>query len=171
MKKGTIIILVVALVIIVLASPLFLPGDKTTGSDGNAVYKSADLVIEFSDAETGQFAGSNTTWSIDTDGNWTHVSSVNPDGDTVFRFNNVSFSSNVLDLLAECAKIGNFSINKQVYVGMGTIVLKIDNVANENPGRGWQYYVNGDYASNACDKCTLNSSNDTVVWKFMILKG
>jgi hypothetical protein len=169
-QRTTIIIVVVALVIVVLASPLFISNNGSNNS-GSVVNKTASMAVEFSDASTSHFRGMNTTWSKGSTGNWTHVSTINSEGKTVFRFENVSFSSNALDLLTACSKIGNFSITKQLYVGMGTIVLSIDSVANENPGRGWQFYVNNNYATTACDKVSLSSANDTVVWKFMVLQG
>jgi hypothetical protein len=167
-QRTTIIIIIVALVIVVVASPLFISNNGPNNS-GSVAGKTASMTVELSDASASHFRGMNTTWSKGTTGNWTHLSTVNPQGNTIFRFENVSFSSNVLDLLTACSKIGNFSITKQQYIGMGTIVLSIDGVANENPGRGWQFYVNNNYATTACDKVSLNSANDTVVWKFMVL--
>jgi hypothetical protein len=86
-------------------------------------------------------------------------------GKTVWVFNNVTSGSTVLDLVEECSKIGGFEIVTKHYIGLGTLMESIGGVHNEKPGRGWQYYVNGQYATKACDLFAMDN-NDVVTWMF-----
>ena len=166
MKKGTmLVIIVVILVAIVLVSGLGLFPSNNGGTKG----KTATMTINFGDASAFHFKDNVTTWT-NSSGTWTYESHASGNGTTIFVFVNVSFSSNVLDLLSASAKIGGFAVSKQAYLGMGSIVLSIDGVANENPGRGWQYYVNGTYGQVAADKTPLGGG-ETIEWKFITLQG
>ena len=166
MKKMTMVgIIVVILVAVVLVSGMGLFPSSSSG----AKNKKATMTIDFSDATTGHFNGNITTWT-NASGVWTYETHASGNGTTRFVFKNITFASNVLDLMVECTKVGGFSITRQGYVGLGTIVQSIDGVANENPGRGWQYYVNGTYALVACDKTNLNGG-DVIDWKFITLQG
>jgi hypothetical protein len=165
MKRWTLVaIIVVALVAIVLVSGMGLFPGNSTGAK-----RIATMTIDFADASPDHFKNNVTTWT-NSSGVWSYETHASGNGTTRFVFVNVSFNSNVLDLLMESSRIGGFSIGKQAYLGMGTLVLSIDGVANENPGRGWQYYVNGAYGQVACDKTTLKGG-EIVNWKFMTLQG
>ena len=166
MKKWTLVAIIVVIVAaVVLVSGMGLFPSNTNGTKN----KIATMTIDFNDASAVHFRNNITTWS-NTSGTWTYESHASGNGTTLFVFKNMSFSSNVMDLLMECSKVGDFSIVRQAYVGMGTIIQGIDGVANENPGRGWQYYVNGTYALVALDKTVL-SGGEVVDWKFITLQG
>ncbi len=167
MKKTTLVVIaVVVLAAVVLVSGMGLfPGSSSNG----AKNKTATMTISFSDASTSHFRGNVTTWS-NASGSWTYETHASGDGTTRFVFENMSFGSNVMDLMMECSKVGDFTVVRQAYVGMGTIIQSLDGVANENPGRGWQYYVNGTYALIACDKTLLNGG-EVIDWKFVTLQG
>ena len=166
MKKGTmLVIIIVVLVAVVLVSGMGLFPSSNGGTKG----MTANMTIEFGDASAVHFKDNVTTWT-NSSGIWTYETHASGNGTTIFVFKNVSFSSNVLDLLTESARIGGFTISKQTYVGMGSIVQTIDGVTNENPGRGWQYYVNGTYGQVAADKTQL-SGGETVNWRFITLQG
>jgi hypothetical protein len=83
----------------------------------------------------------------------------------VWKFYNVTSGSTVLDLLEECSTIGAFEVVTKRYIGLGTLVESIGGVYNEKSGRGWQYYVNGQYATKACDLFAMDN-NDVVTWMF-----
>ena len=166
MKKWTLVAAVVVLVAaIVLVSGMGLFPSSNNGSKN----RTATMAIDFSDASAKHFPNNMTTWSNAT-GTWTYDTHASGNGTTLYVFKNMTFSANVMDLLMECSKIGDFPVGRQAYVGMGTIIQSVDGVANENPGRGWQYYVNGTYALVACDKTTLNGG-EVVEWKFITLQG
>jgi type II secretory pathway pseudopilin PulG len=166
MKRWTLVAIVVVLVVaVVLVSGMGLFPNSSNG----AKNKTATLTINFYDASTDHFQHNITTWT-NSSGTWSYETHASGNETTQFVFVNVTFSSNVLDLLTECSKIGSFSVGKQTYIGMGTLIQSIDGVANENPGRGWQYYVNGTYGQVACDKTTLNGG-EVVAWKFITLQG
>jgi hypothetical protein len=167
MKKSTMVVIVaVVLVAVVLVSGMGLfPGSTSDG----AKNKTATMTISFSDASPAHFRNNITTW-INATGSWTYETHASGNGTTQFVFKNMTFGSNVMDLMMECSTVGDFSVGRQAYVGMGTIVQSVDGVANENPGRGWQYYVNGTYALVACDKTNLNGG-EVIDWKFITLQG
>jgi hypothetical protein len=166
MKKMTLAaIIVVVLVAVVLVSGMGLFPSASNG----AKDKAATMTINFSDASPDHFPGNITTWT-NTSGVWTYETHASGNGTTQFVFKNMTFGSNVMDLMMECSKVGGFSVGRQAYIGMGTIIQNIDGVANENPGRGWQYYVNGTYALIACDKTLLNGG-EVIDWKFITLQG
>jgi hypothetical protein len=167
MKKSTLVVIIVlVLVAVVLVSGMGLFPSSTSDGSKNKI---ATMTISFSDASSGHFRNNITTWT-NASGSWTYETHDSGDGTTQFIFKNMTFGSNVLDLTMECSKVGGFSVGKQAYIGMGTIIQSIDGVANENPGRGWQYYVNGTYALVACDKTLLNGG-ETIDWKFITLQG
>jgi hypothetical protein len=166
MKRWTLVAIVVVLIVaVVLVSGMGLFPSNSNG----AKNKTASLTVEFGDASAGHFRNNITTWS-NASGSWTYETHASNNGTTLFVFKNVSFSSNVMDLLMECSKIGDFSVGRQAFVGMGTIIESMDGVANENPGRGWQYYVDGTYALVALDKTVLNGG-ENIEWKFITLQG
>lgn len=166
MKKLTL----VAIVVVLLAAVVVVSGMNLfpSNSDG-AKNRTATMTIDFADASADHFRNNITTWT-NTSGIWSYETQASGNGTTLFVFKNMTFSANVMDLLMACSKMGDFTIVRQQYVGMGSIVEKIDGVNTERPGRGWQYYVNNVYGTVASDKCTLNDG-DQVYWKFMELSG
>lgn len=132
-------------------------------SSGNPEQRTATLVVDFSGPLGGINPGNTTTWAHDGD-EWI-ADTETGDGRTVWIFSNVTSVSTVLDLLEAAATIGGFSIETRSYVGMGTFVESIGGVWNELPGRGWQYDVNGEYATIACDRYTL-ADGDVITWIF-----
>ena len=166
MKRWTLAaIVVVLLAAVVLVSGMGLFPSNNSG----AKDKTATLTIDFADASADHFRNNVTTWT-NSSGTWSYETHPSGNGTTLFVFKNMTFSANVMDLLMESSKAGNFAIVRQQYVGMGAIIEKIDGVNTERPGRGWQYYVNNVYGTVACDKCNLNNG-DQVYWKFMELSG
>jgi hypothetical protein len=166
MKKLTL----VAIVVVLLAAVVVVSGMNLFPSNSNgAKNRTATLTIDFADASADHFRNNITTWT-NTSGTWSYETHASGNGTTLFVFKNMTFSENVMGLLMECSKVGGFTIVRQQYVGMGSIVEKIDGVNTERPGRGWQYYVNNVYGTVASDKCTL-SDGDQVYWKFMELSG
>lgn len=164
MKKWTLVAIVLVVAAVVLVSGMGLFPSNSNG----AKNKTATMTIDFYGASAVHFRNNITTWS-NASGTWTYESHASENGTTLFVFKNMSFSSNVMDLLMECSKVGDFPIVRQAYVGMGTIIQSIDGVENQDP-RGWQYYVNGTYALVAVDKTVL-SGGEVIDWKFITLQG
>ena len=72
----------------------------------------------------------------------------------------------VADLLFECAKIYNISIEKNYWTGYNSFFIEeINGTRNGEDGRYWQYYVNGEYADVGCSSYILHDY-DTVEWRF-----
>jgi hypothetical protein len=166
MKRRTLVVIaVVALVAVVLVSGMGLFPSKSSG----AKDRTATMTIDFADAAADHFRNNVTTWT-NSSGTWSYETHPSGNGSTLFIFKNMTFSANVMDILMECSKVSDISVVRQQYVGMGTIIERIDGVNTERPGRGWQYYVNNVYGTVACDRCNLNNG-DQVYWKFMELSG
>ncbi len=130
---------------------------------GESVDTRATLVIDFNGPEGPIHPGNLTVWSQE-GGEWILETEEN-DGTTVWLFVNVTSISTVLELTERAAEIGGFEIELRQYAGMGTFVEGIGGAQNERPGRGWQFEVNGEYATKSCDKWTLNEG-DMVRWAF-----
>ncbi|MBM4237713.1 MAG: DUF4430 domain-containing protein [Euryarchaeota archaeon] len=130
---------------------------------GESVETHATLVIDFNGPEGPIHPGNLTVW-IKEGGDWVLHTQEN-EGLTVWKFVNVTSVGTVLELTERAAEIGGFEIELRQYVGMGTFVEGIGGVQNERPGRGWQFEVNGEYATKSCDQWALNEG-DMVSWKF-----
>ncbi|MDH7508655.1 MAG: DUF4430 domain-containing protein [Methanomassiliicoccales archaeon] len=134
-------------------------------SDGGSTEKiTATLVIDFNGPEGTIQPGNLTIWDK-ANGQWMIVDSKENNGRTVWVFKNISNVSNVLELTQKAAQIGEFTLDIRYYLGMGNFIEAIAGVKNERPGRGWQYWVNGEYATKACDQWRLNNG-DIVEWRF-----
>jgi hypothetical protein len=154
--KDVIMAVVVAAIILVIV----VFGFPDTGETDDSVK--ANITIDFIDATPSLYPGNLTTWTYD-DGEWNAVS-VNNSGHTVWVFEDVPSDSNCYDQLLAVADIGGFEVSSESQP-LGTFVKIINGVENENPGAGWQYYVNDVYANRACNIVTV-ANGDEVIWKF-----
>ena len=76
----------------------------------------------------------------------------------------------VSDLLFECAKIHDFSVEKEYFTGYDSYVFSsINGIINGNNDSYWQFYVNGEFTVEGCNSYYLKN-NDLVEWKFEPLK-
>lgn len=72
----------------------------------------------------------------------------------------------VADLLFECTKVYNISVEKSYWSGYNSFFIEsINGTKNGENGRYWQYYVNGKYADVGCSSYILHDY-DTVEWRF-----
>lgn len=151
------------LVIVLTVSAAMTLSGCLSGGEGGDESRVSSLVIDFKGSGGSVNPGNLTTWTKE-GGAWS-VETHSNDGHTMWIFNNVTSGLTVLDLLERCAEIGAFEVSTKHYVGMGTLVESIDGVQNEKPGRGWQYYVNDQYATQACDLFEMENG-DIVTWVF-----
>jgi hypothetical protein len=159
MKSGSLAWLVVTVTVV---AAVMLSG-CLSGGDGGSEQRTASLIIDFKGNGGSTNPGNLTTWTKIGDA-WS-VATQSNSGHTVWMFYNVTSGSMVLDLLEECSTIGVFEVVTKHYIGMGTLVESIGGVHNEKPGRGWQYYVNGQYATQACNLFAMDN-DDVVTWMF-----
>jgi hypothetical protein len=159
MKSGSLAWLVVTVTVVAAV----MLSSCLSGGDGGSEQRTASLIIDFKGNGGSTNPGNLTTWTK-VENTWMPATLSNG-GKTVWVFNNVTSGSTVLDLVEECSKIGGFEIVTKHYIGLGTLMESIGGVHNEKPGRGWQYYVNGQYATKACDLFAMDN-NDVVTWMF-----
>ncbi|MGD0817199.1 MAG: DUF4430 domain-containing protein [Methanomassiliicoccales archaeon] len=153
-------IMIAVAVVIILIIALF--GFPNTGSTEATVKTS--ITIEFANAPTQMNQGKNTTWNM-VEGNWISSLTNNSQGETVWKFENVTSKSSCYDQLMAAAHIAAFEVESQNQT-LGLIVTSIGACSNlEFEGRAWQYYVNGVYANRACNIVTV-ANGDHVVWKY-----
>ncbi|MCQ5376100.1 MAG: DUF4430 domain-containing protein [Methanomassiliicoccales archaeon] len=151
-----------AIIIAAIAAILLFSG--CLGGERNAEKVTATLIIDFNGSEGTIKPGNKTVWQ-EIDEQWRIIESNENGGRTVWIFRNVSNISNVFELIQRAAQIGNFTLDVHYYLGMGYFIEAIAGVENERPGRGWQYWVNDEYAGKACDQWYLENG-DVVQWKF-----
>ena len=98
-----------------------------------------------------------------------HVSvSFDYGNDTTITFEDVYLFRNAtaLDALRAVA-----NVTTEAYTGMGLLVKGVNGVINEPwPGKGWQYWLNEEYALEAADKQIL-INGDRVDWKYTTYPG
>lgn len=158
--------IIIFLVTATIAVTLIFSG--CTGEENQVEKVSATLIIDFNGPEGSINPGNITVWrtSMSYPDQWQIAEVHENNGRTVWIFENITGITNVLELLERAAEIGEFAVNGRRYqLPEGYFIEAIDGVQNENPGRGWQYYVNGEYALKACDKYNL-SDGDVVLWLF-----
>lgn len=159
MKSGDLVWLIITMTVIAAV----ISSGCLSGGEGANEQRTASLIIDFIESGGSINPGNLTTWTKI--GNAWSVATQSNGGHTVWVFYNVTSGSSVLSLLEECSTFGVFEVVTKHYVGMGTLVESIGGVHNEKPGRGWQYYVNGEYATQACDHYTMDN-DDVVTWMF-----
>ncbi|MBC7107495.1 MAG: DUF4430 domain-containing protein [Methanomassiliicoccales archaeon] len=155
--------LICKVIIIAAIAAIFL-FSGCLGGERAAEKVTATLIIDFNGPEGTIKPGNMTVWQ-EINGQWKIVESNENAGKTVWIFRNVSNVSNVFELTQRAAQIGNFTLDVHHYLGMGYFIEAIAGVENEKPGRGWQYWVNDEYAMKACDQWYLKNG-DVVRWKF-----
>ncbi len=73
----------------------------------------------------------------------------------------------VFDLLKKVTEENNLEFSYKEYPDMGALIESIDNIKNDfKINKWWQYWVNGQYATQASDKYELKNG-DLVEWKFI----
>jgi hypothetical protein len=99
-----------------------------------------------------------------------HVTvSIDYGNDTVTTFENVYLFRNAtaLDALRAIA-----NVTTEPFTGMGLLVVGVDGLLNDwmGAGKGWQYWLNGEYGLEAADKQIL-INGDSVDWKYTTYQG
>lgn len=99
-----------------------------------------------------------------------HVTvSIDYGNDTTTTFENVYLFRNAtaLDALRAIA-----NVTTEPFTGMGLLVVGVDGLLNDwmGAGKGWQYWLNGEYGLEAADKQIL-INGDSVDWKYTTYQG
>lgn len=99
-----------------------------------------------------------------------HVTvSIDYSNDTITTFENVYLFRNAtaLDALRSVA-----NVTTEAYTGLGVLVVGVDGLFNDwmGTGKGWQYWLNGEYGLEAADKQIL-INGDSVNWKYTTYQG
>jgi uncharacterized protein (UPF0333 family) len=156
-KDAALIIIAVVIVAVIVVF-----GFPSQGLTGNTV--TATLTIDFVESQAPVYAGNLTTWT-NVDGSWT-ISTVPNDGHSVWVFENMTSKSNCYDQLMAASAIGHFTMHVQNQT-LGTFVDGIAGIQNQDPGAGWQYYINGVYANRACNLNAI-SIDDEIIWIYQL---
>ncbi|MDD1769658.1 MAG: DUF4430 domain-containing protein [Methanomassiliicoccales archaeon] len=125
----------------------------------------AIITIDFVGTASPSDPGNLTTWTK-VNGVWTK-SSVPNGGHSIWVFVNVTSKPTCLAQLYAAEGIGGFGDTNSTYAGVGGVLINsIAGLENQmSGGPGWQYYVNGVYASRSCSLYYL-SNGDQVVWMY-----
>ncbi len=99
-----------------------------------------------------------------------HVAvSIDYGNDTVTTFEDVYLFRNAtaLDALRAIA-----NVTTEPFTGMGLLVAGVDGLLNDwmGAGKGWQYWLNGEYGLEAADRQIL-INGDRVDWKYTTYQG
>jgi hypothetical protein len=80
---------------------------------------------------------------------------------------NVSASNDtVYSILMRCSSKYNFTVDYTYWESYDAVIIdSINGDANGEGGNYWQYYVNGVYSPESCDKKRV-SNGDFIEWKF-----
>ncbi|MFP4169893.1 MAG: DUF4430 domain-containing protein [Methanomassiliicoccales archaeon] len=153
-----------ALALIVGMVALALPFTGCLGGDGGEDEQvTADLTIDFMGERGTIHPGNLTTWYRE-GGEWVSESRSNG-GNTVYVFRNIS-ASDSLEQLERASEVAGFEINKTYYSTMGQwIVDSLDRAENQASGSNWQFWVNGEYASEGAGQVDLKEG-DQVEWRY-----
>jgi hypothetical protein len=153
---------VLIIIAVVIVAVIVVFGFPSQGLTGNTV--TATLTIDFVESSAPAYAGNLTTWT-EVDGSW--VIYTVPNGNhSVWVFNNMTSKSNCYDQLMAASSLGQFTMHVQNQT-LGTFVDSIAGVQNQDPGAGWQYYINGVYANLACNLNAI-SSGDEILWIYQL---
>ncbi len=154
----------VALIIIavVIVAVIVVFGFPSQGLTGNTV--TATLTINFAGSQAPAYPGNLTTWTL-VDGSWV-ISTVPNDGHSVWVFKNMTSKSNCYEQLIAASSLGHFSMHVQNQT-LGTFVDSIAGIHNQDPGAGWQYYINGVYANRACNLNAISNA-DEIMWIYQL---
>jgi hypothetical protein len=153
---------VLIIIAVVIVAVIVIFGFPSQGMTGNTV--TATLTIDFAESQAPLYAGNLTTWT-NVDGSWA-VSTVTNGGHSVWIFENVTSKSNCYEQLMKASSLGHFAIHVQNQT-LGTFVDSIAGVQNQDPGAGWQYYINGVYANRACNLNAI-SNGDEIMWIYQL---
>ncbi len=156
-KDAALIIIAVVIVAVIVVF-----GFPSQGATGDTV--TATLTIDFAESQAPAYSGNLTTWTM-IDGSWT-ITSVPNDGHSVWVFENMTSQSNCYEQLIAASSIGHFTMQVQNQT-LGTFVDSIAGVQNQDPGAGWQYYINGVYANRACNLNAI-SNGDEIIWIYQL---
>lgn len=153
-----------ALALIVGMVALALPFTGCLGGDGNGDDQvTADLTIDFMGEHGTIHPGNLTTWHMEGE-EWVSESRANG-GNTVYVFRNIS-ASDCLEQLERASEVAGFEIDRTYYSTMSQwIVDSLDGAENQASGRNWQFWVNGEYASQGAGQVDLKEG-DQVGWRY-----
>jgi hypothetical protein len=137
---------VLIIIAVVIVAVIVVFGFPSQGLTGNTV--TATLTIDFAASQAPAYAGNLTTWTK-VDGSWA-----------------ISTVPNCYEQLMAASSLGHFTMHVQNQT-MGTFVDGIAGLHNQDPGAGWQYYINGVYANRACN---LNAiiNGDEIIWIYQL---
>ena len=153
---------VLAIIAVVIVAVIVIFGFPSQGQTGSMV--TATLTIDFAESHAPAYPGNLTTWSK-VDGSWT-IASVPNAGHSIWVFENITSVSNCYGQLVAASNLGHFAMHVQNQT-LGTFVDNIAGIQNEDPGAGWQYYINGVYANRACNLNAISNGYD-VRWIFQL---
>jgi hypothetical protein len=156
-KDATLIIIAVVIVAVIV-----IFGFPSQGLTGSTV--TATLTIDFAESQAPAYEGNLTTWT-EVDGSWT-TSTVSNGGHSIWVFENMTSKSNCYEQLMAASAIGHFPMHVQNQT-LGTFVDNIAGIENQDPGAGWQYYINGIYANRACNLNAI-SNGDEIIWIYQL---
>ncbi len=123
------------------------------------------ISVDFVNSASPTDPGNLTTWK-QVNGIWTKISVAN-NGHSIWVFENVTSKPSCLYQLYAAEGIGGFGDVNATYPGVGGVLIQsIAGLENQmNGGPGWQYYVNGVYASRSLSLYYL-SNGDHVIWMY-----
>jgi hypothetical protein len=159
LKAKDAVLIIIAVVIIAV---IVVFGFPSQGLIGNTI--TATITIDFAEAQAPAYAGNLTTWTK-VDGSWA-ISTVPNGNHSVWVFENITSKSNCYEQLMAASSLGHFTMHVQNQT-LGTFVDSIAGVQNQDPGAGWQYYINGVYANRACNLNAI-SNGDEIIWIYQL---
>jgi len=123
------------------------------------------ITIDFVGASAPTDPGNITTWTK-IGSEWVKTSVAN-EGHSVWVFENVTSKPTCYAQLQVVEGIGGFEDTNVSYSEIGGILIQgLAGLENQNNGGpGWQYYLNGVYASRSCSLNYL-SNGDIVIWMY-----
>jgi len=133
------------------------------GDEGGHEEVLSSLTIDFMGERGVINPGHMTVWE-NVSGYW-HLAVYPNLNMTEYVFLNIS-ASNCLEQIERAGDLAGFEIEATYYSSFGSwIVNSVDGVENQVIGRGWQFWVNGEYAVEGADKVEL-VEGDQVTWKY-----